>query len=56
MKRRFSVEQISAVLKPAELGRPLADLTLKLVISDQTFCVRKKQYAGLETDQVREFK
>ena len=56
MKKRFSVEQIVAVLKQAELGLPVADLTCKVGISEQTFYRWKKQYAGLETDQVREFK
>lgn len=56
MKKRFSVEQIVAVLKQAELGLPVADLTRKIGISEQTFYRWKKQYAGLETDQVREFK
>ena len=37
MKRRFSVEQIVAVLKQAELGLPVAGLTRKLGISEQTF-------------------
>ncbi len=48
MKRRFSVEQIVAVLQQAELGLPVADLTRKLGISEQTFYRWKKQYAGLE--------
>jgi putative transposase len=56
MKKRFSVEQIVAVLKQAELGLPVADLIRKVGISEQTFYRWKKQYAGLETDQVREFK
>jgi putative transposase len=56
MKKRFSVEQIVAVLKQAELGLSVADLTRRMGISEQTFCRWKKQYAGLETNQVREFK
>ena len=56
MKKRFSVEQIVAVLKQAELGLSVADLTRRVGISEQTFYRWKKQYAGLETDQVREFK
>ena len=56
MKKRFSVERIVAVLKQAELGLPVADLTRKVGISEQTFYRWKKQYAGLETDQVRESK
>ena len=55
-KKRFSVEQIVAVLKQAELGLPVADLIRQVGISEQTFYRWKKQYAGLETDQVREFK
>ena len=56
MKKRFSVEQIVSVLKQAELGLPVADLIRKVGISEQTFYRWKKQYAGLESDQVREFK
>jgi putative transposase len=56
LKKRFSVEQIVAVLKQAELGLPVADLPRRIGISEQTFYRWKKQYAGLETDQVREFK
>ena len=56
MKKRFSVEQIVTVLKQAELGLPVADLIRKVGISEQTFYRWNKQYAGLETDQVREFK
>lgn len=38
MKRtRFSVEQIVAVLKQAELGAPVADLIRHLGIAEQTF-------------------
>ncbi|MBS1134918.1 MAG: transposase [Burkholderiaceae bacterium] len=55
-KSRFSVEQIVAVLKQAELGMPVADLIRHFGISEQTFYRWKKQYAGLQSDQVREFK
>ena len=55
-KKRFSVEQIVAVLKQAELGLPVADLIRQLGISEQTFYRWKKQFAGLESDQVRELK
>jgi len=55
-KKRFSVEQIVAVLKQAELGLPVADLIRQVGISEQTFYRWKKQYAGLESDQVRELK
>ena len=55
-KKRFSVEQIVAVLKQAELGLPFAGLIRQVGISEQTFYRWKKQYAGLESDQVRELK
>lgn len=57
MKRKqYSVEQIVAALKQAELGMPVADLIRQLGISEQTYYRWKKQYAGLESSQVREFK
>lgn len=57
MKRtRFSVEQIVAVLKQAELGTPVADLVRHLGIAEQTFYRWKRRYAGLESEQVRQFK
>lgn len=54
--KRFSVEQIVAVLKQAELGMPVAEIVRKVGISEQTFYRWKKLYAGLEGDQVRELK
>lgn len=57
MKRnRFSVEQIVAVLKQAELGAPVTDLIRKVGITEQTFYRWKKQFKGLESEQVRELK
>ena len=44
------------VLKQAELGLPVADLIRQVGISEQTFYRWKKQYTGLESDQVRELK
>jgi len=44
------------VLKQAELGLAVADLIRKVSISEQTCYRWKKQYAGLESDQVREVK
>ncbi len=55
-RSRFSVQQIAAVLKQAELGIPVADLIRKIGISEQTFYRWKKQYASLEPDQGRELK
>jgi len=55
-KQRFSTEQIVSVLKQAEMGLPVADLIRRVGITEQTFYRWKKQYAGLESDQVRELK
>ena len=55
-ERRFSVEQIVGVLKQAEVGVPVVELTRNVGISEQTFYRWKRQYVGLESDQVREMK
>ena len=55
-KKRFSVEQIVAVLKQVELGMPVAEVIRRIGISEQTFYRWKKQYSGLQSDQVRELK
>jgi putative transposase len=55
-RKRILVEQTTAVLKQAEEGVPVAELIRKAGISQQTFYRWKKQYAGLEVDQVRELK
>jgi len=55
-KKRFSVEQMVGVLKQAEVGVPVAELIRKVGISEQTFYRWKKQYVGLEVDQVRQMK
>ena len=55
-KKKFSVEQIVGVLKQAEVGVPVAQLIRKMGISEQTFYRWKKQYVGLEVDQVRQLK
>jgi putative transposase len=41
-KKRFSVEQITAVLQQADQGVPVADLCRKLGISEQSFYRWKK--------------
>ncbi len=51
--KRFSVEQIVAVLKQAEMGAPVADVIRHLGIAEQTFYRWKRRYAGLESEQVR---
>lgn len=55
-RKRFSVEQIEAILKQAEVGKPVAELCRQAAITEQTFYRWKKQYVGLEADQVRQLK
>ena len=55
-KKRFSVAQIFAVLKQAELGLPVADLIRKVGITEQIFYRWQKQYSGMESVQIRELK
>ena len=55
-KKRYSVEQIVAALKQAELGMPVADLTRQLGISEQTYYRWKTVYSGIASDQVRKLK
>jgi len=55
-QKRFTVEQIVGVLKQVEAGVPLAEVMRRVGISEQTFYRWKKQYVGLEVDQVRQLK
>ena len=55
-RKRFSVEQIVAIVKQAELGMPVAELIRRVGISEQTFYRWKKQFTGLEIDQVLQLK
>lgn len=55
-RKRFSVEQIVAILKQAEVGVPVVEVCRQAGITEQTFYRWKKQYVGLEIDQVRQLK
>lgn len=55
-KKRFSVEQITEVLRQADQGIPAIELCRKLGIAEQTFYRWKKVYAGLQPSQARELK
>ena len=55
-KKRFSVEQITAVLKQAEAGAPVGELCRQIGISDQTFYRWKKSYGGMLPSEARELK
>lgn len=55
-RKRFSVEQIVAVLKQAEVGVPVVEVCRQVGITEQTFYRWKKRFVGLEIDQVRQLK
>jgi putative transposase len=50
------VEQIVAIPKQAEVGVPVGDLIRQAGVSEQTFYRWKKEYVGLEVDQVRQLR
>jgi putative transposase len=52
-KKRFSEEQIIAVLKEAEAGAKVLDLCRKHGISDATFYNWKAKYAGMTVAELR---
>ena len=54
--KRFSVEQITGILKQAELGAPISGLCRQLGISEQSFYRWKKIYGGMEPSEARELK
>ena len=55
-KKRFSVEQITAVLKQAEAGTPVGDLCRQVGIAEQTVYRWKKAYGGMLPSEARELK
>jgi putative transposase len=55
-KKRFSVEQISAVLQQAAQGVPIGELCRQIGISEQSFYRWKKVYGNLQPSEARELK
>ena len=54
--KRFSEEQIIAILKEAEAGAKTKDLCRKHGISDATFYNWKSKYAGMTVSEARRLK
>lgn len=53
---RYSVERIITAVKQHEAGDTVADICRKLGIAEGTFDHWKKDYGGLEPDQLRELR
>ena len=56
MAKRYTEEQIIAVLKEAEAGVKTAEICRKHGVSDATFYKWKAKYAGLEVSDLRKMK
>lgn len=55
-KSRFSDEQIIAILREQEAGRPTAEVCRKHWISDATFYNWKSKYGGLQVSEAKRLK
>ena len=54
--KRFSVEQITGILKQAEMGTPVQELCRQHGVSEQSFYRWKKIYGGMAPSEARELK
>ena len=52
-KSKFTERQIIQMLKSHESGRPVMDICREYGISDATFYKWRKQYGGMEVDQLK---
>jgi len=55
-RKRFSVEQITGILKQADLGTPVRELCRIHSVSEQSVYRWKKVYGGMEPSEARELK
>ena len=55
-RRRFTEEQILAVLKAGEAGQKVADVCRTHGISEQTYYRWKSKYGGLELSELKRLK
>jgi len=56
MRKRFTEQQIVAVLKAAAAGAKTADLCRQHGVSDATFYKWKAKYAGMEVSDLKKLK
>jgi putative transposase len=55
-KSRFTEEQIAYALRQVEAGTPAAQLCRKMGISEQTFYVWKRRFAGMGVAELKKVK
>jgi putative transposase len=55
-QKRYTEEQIAFALRQAESGIPVAEVTRKMGISEQTFYRWKKKFAGMGVAELRRLK
>ena len=56
MKKRFTEQQIVAILKEGEAGVAVKEICRKHNISDATFYTWRKKYRGMEIEDIRRLK
>ena len=56
MQKRFTEQQIVAILKEGEAGAAVKEICRKHNISDDTFYTWRKKYRGMETEDIRRLK
>lgn len=55
-RKRFSEEQIIAILKEHEAGKPVAELCRRHGMSSPTFYAWKSKYGGMDVSDARKLK
>jgi putative transposase len=55
-RSKFTPEQIAAAVKQAEAGIPVAELSRRLGVSENTFYRWRAKYGGLAPSEVRRLK
>ncbi len=56
MKKRYTEQQIAFALRQSETGTPISEITRKMGISEVTFYRWRKQYSGLQSQEIRRLK